>query len=263
MRIPNFLTDEGSILYKNTVGKQISPRVGDIVIKKLGKVICSDTHEVLDVACGPGTISLNLARKYPDIHITGIDASRAMIEQCHQVVEQEGLKNTSFMTMNANAIHFPNRSFDCVVCNLAFPFFSKPQESVKGIHDALKPGGTLLISVPGRNTWKEFFSIAEELTGGMPTFARPFLSKFDKAESLPAAMEAAGFIDLEITANPIPFHFERASEVLNFFQELFSLLNYVPDEIKTDVAEIIDSRFPNGFTMHYEAIIVQAKRPLS
>ena len=32
MRIPNFLTDEGSILYKNTVGKQISPRVGDIVI---------------------------------------------------------------------------------------------------------------------------------------------------------------------------------------------------------------------------------------
>jgi len=37
----------------------------------------------------------------------------------------------------------------------------------------------------------------------------------------------------------------------------------VPDEIKTDVAEIIDFRFPNGFTMHYEAIIVQAKRPLS
>jgi 2-polyprenyl-3-methyl-5-hydroxy-6-metoxy-1,4-benzoquinol methylase len=260
MRVPNFLSEEGSILYKNTVGKQISPRVGEIVIKKSETFMKHDVHEVLDVACGPETVSLNLARKFPDINITGIDASNAMIQQCKNVVEQEGLKNASFTTMNANTIQFPGRSFDFVVCNLAFPFFSKPAESMKGIYDALNPGGSIVISVPGRNTWKEFFAIAEGLMGDIPKFARPFLVKFDKAELLPDAMKEAGFSDIEVAAHPIPFSFSSGSEVLNFFQELFALLNYVPDEIKTDVANIIDTRFPNGFTMHYEAIIVQGKR---
>lgn len=260
MRIPNFLSEEGSILYKNTVGKRISPRVGEIVINEAGKYMNHDTKEALDVACGPGTISLNLARKYPDIQITGIDASSAMIKQCQDTVEKEGLQNASFITMNANTIQFPGRTFDFVVCNLAFPFFSKPKDSMQGIYDALNPGGSIVISVPGRNTWKEFFDIAEGLMGDIPKFARPFLVKFDKAETLPSAMEEVGFSDLNVTHHPIPFTFDSGAEVLNFFQELFALLNYVPDEIKTDVAEMIDTRYPNGFTMHYEAIIVQGKR---
>ncbi|HET7657155.1 MAG TPA: hypothetical protein VFK37_02605, partial [Bacillales bacterium] len=130
-----------------------------------------------------------------------------------------------------------------------------------GIYNVLNPDGTLLMSVPGRNTWKEFFEIGEELLGDTPTFAKPFLSKFDRAEMLPAAMEEAGFNAIVSTANPIPFNFGGGEKLLNFFQQLFSLLSYVPDEIKTNVSEMIDERFPNGFTMHYEAIVVQGRRP--
>lgn len=262
MRVPNFLTEEGSILYKSTVGKQISPKVGEIVIKKIEEFINQNVRQVLDVACGPGTVSINLAKKYPNIKVTGIDSSSAMIKQCTDIVEQEGLKNAKFVTMNADTIQFPNESFDFVVCNLAFPFFSNPTQSTSGILNAMNPGGTILISVPGRNTWKEFFTIGEELLGDIPAFAKPFLSKFDKAETLPDAMEEAGFVELEITHHLIPFTFDKGIEVLNFFQGLFELLNYVPDEIKANVAEIIDTRFPNGFTMHYEAVTVLGKRPI-
>ncbi|HET7657671.1 MAG TPA: class I SAM-dependent methyltransferase, partial [Bacillales bacterium] len=178
MRIPNFLTEEGSILYKNTVGKQISPRVGGIVIAESEKIMEQGVRKVLDVACGPGTISLNLAEKNPHIHVTGIDASEAMIQQCKREAEKVGLQNTTFLTMNADSIQFPGSSFDLVICNLAFPFFSRTNESMKGIYNVLNPDGTLLMSVPGRNTWKEFFEIGEELLGDTPTFAKPFLSKF-------------------------------------------------------------------------------------
>lgn len=260
MRIPNFLSEEGSILYKSTVGKRISPRIGEIVIEKAGEFLNNETRQVLDVACGPGTVSIKLAEKYPNIQITGIDSSSAMIKQCTDQVTQKGLQNATFMMMNANTIQFPKHSFDFVVCNLAFPFFSKPTESMKGMFDVLNPGGTILISVPGRNTWKEFFSVGEELLGDIPVFAKPFLSKFDKAENLPGAMEEAGFSELEITHHLIPFTFERGVEVLNFFQGLFELLNYVPEEIKTNVAEIIDTRYPDDFTMHYEAVTVLSKR---
>lgn len=260
MRIPNFQSEEGSILYKSTVGKLISPRVGEIVIEKAGKFLNDETRQILDVACGPGTVSIKLAEKYPDIQITGIDSSSAMIEQCTDLVAREGLQNASFITMNAETIQFPKHSFDFVVCNLAFPFFSNPTESLRGMLDVLNPGGTILISVPGRNTFKEFFSIGEELFGDIPVFAKPLLSKFDKAEMLPETMEEAGFADLEITRQLIPFTFERGAEVLKFFQNLFELLNVVPDEIKATVAGIIDTRYPDGFTLHYEAVTVLGKR---
>lgn len=183
-----------------------------------------------------------------------------MIKQCTDTVEKEELQNARFITMNADTMQFPKNSFDFVICNLAFPFFSKPTESMSGIFDVLNPGGSILISVPGRNTWKEFFAIGEDLLGDIPVFAKPFLSKFTKAEKLPYAMEEAGFAELDITRHLIPFTFECGANVLNFFQNLFELLNYVPDEIKTNVAEIIDSRYAEGFTMHYEADIVVGKR---
>ncbi|WP_458414670.1 class I SAM-dependent methyltransferase [Schinkia sp. CFF1] len=256
MRIPNFLSEEGSILYKSTVGNQISPKIAEIVIKKAGEFLDGRTSKVLDVACGPGTVSIELAKKYPEIQMTGIDSSSAMIKQCTELAAQEELQNTTFKTMKAEIIEFPEHSFDLVVCNLAFPFFSNSTETMRGMLNVLKPEGTILISVPGRNTWKEFFSIGEELFGDVPVFAKPFLSKFEKAELLPDAMEEAGFAELEITRHLIPFTFESGAEVLNFFQNLFELLNYVPDEIKTNVAGMIDARYPDGFTMHYEAVTV-------
>ncbi len=260
MQIPNFLTEEGSILYKNTVGRLISPRVGEMLIDHAAAWLDDGVRRVLDIGCGPGTVSLNLARKYPDLHITGIDASAAMIRQCEATAAQEGLRNTGFTEMNAAAIEFPESSFDLIVSNLAFPFFAKPKESMRGIHSALRRGGCVIVSVPGRNTWKEFFEVAEEALGDSLQFAKPFLTKFDRAEVLPPAMEEAGFGELTVAARPIPFTFRGGNEVLNFFQELFALLSYVPEEIKNSVSEMIDTRFPHGFTMHYEAILVCGKR---
>lgn len=260
MRIPNFLSEDGCIEFKSTIGKQISPRVGEIVTEKADKFIASNARQVLDVACGPGTVSLNLAKKYPDIHVTGIDSSSAMIKQCMDIVDRDSLKNASFITMNVDSIQFPKNSFDLIVCNLAFPFFAYPTDSMRGILDILNPGGTALFSVPGRNTWKEFFEIGGELFGGTPIFAKPFFAMFDKANALPEVMEEVGYVDVNVSHHLLPFKFDSGAELLNFFQSLFSLLNYIPDEIKASVTDIITTRYPNGFTMHYEAVTVIGNR---
>ncbi|UOF90698.1 class I SAM-dependent methyltransferase [Fodinisporobacter ferrooxydans] len=261
MQIPNFMTEEGSILYKNTVGKVISPKVAEFVIAKTAKLFSTDIQHVLDVACGPGTVSLHLAEQYPDKQFTGIDASAAMIQQCLDTAKLKGLKNTEFLEMNANTIQFPDRTFDFIICNLAFPFFSRPKESMEGMYHVLKRRGTILVSVPGRNTWKEFFLVAEEVLGDSIPFAKPFLSKFDQAETLPISMTEAGFTIVEQTGHKIPFTFANGQAVLRFFQELFSLLSYAPEEIRNEISETIDKKFPSGFTMHYEAVVVQCTHP--
>lgn len=260
MQIPNFLSEDGSILYSNTVGKLISPKVAEIVMDKAIASFDSDVTRILDVACGVGIVSLNLARRFPDKQITGIDYSDAMVQQCKKSAEQKNLKNTNFIVMNANTIQFPKESFDIVLCNLAFPFFTKPKESMTGILNVLRHQGDIVISIPGRETWKEFFAVAEEVLGDSFQFAKPFLVKFDKASALSETMEEVGFINIEETSHKIPFTFAKGKDVLAFFQQLFSMLSYAPDGIKSEIVDAIDKKFPNGFTMHYEAIIVRAVR---
>ena len=129
------------------------------------------------------------------------------------------------------------------------------------LHDALRPDGVTLLTVPGRTTWSEFFSVAEDVMGNMVSMARPFLMKFTQAEALSDALRDAGFADITETSWEITFTFSAGVDVLAFFGELFHLLEYSPPAMRAELAATIDSRFPDGFTMHYEARMVRARRP--
>ncbi len=260
MRVPNFKTEEGAILYSNTVGKQIAPRVADLLCEAIEKETANGTvTDVLDLGCGPGTVSLRLAADHPEWNVIGVDSSHGMIGQCTARAQEKGLRNVHFVHMDA--AQRLDKPFDLAVCNLAFPFFNKPRESMLALHDALRPDGVTLLTVPGRTTWSEFFSVAEDIMGNMVSMARPFLMKFTQAEALSGALRGADFADITETGLEIPFTFSAGAEVLAFFGELFHLLEYSPPALREELAATIDSRFPDGFTMHYEARMVRARRP--
>lgn len=68
MRIPNFNTTEGSRLYQNTVGQQIAPRVADLLLAHIKRQLGSDAQarrDILELGCGPGTLTVPLAQTYP------------------------------------------------------------------------------------------------------------------------------------------------------------------------------------------------------
>jgi 2-polyprenyl-3-methyl-5-hydroxy-6-metoxy-1,4-benzoquinol methylase len=261
MQIPNFNTDEGALLYANTIGQLISPRVADEVMHLLDETITNDVQTILDAGCGPGTVSLYLASKYPNRQVHGIDASAAMIAQCEEKAESQGLKNATFDHMKVDDLDFGDRKFDLVVCNLAFPFFSNPVHNMQKVFEVLRPGGIVCFSVIGKDTWKEFFEVAEETLGEMVRMARPFLLKFAKAEKLPSSMELAGFNHLTLHNKYIPFEFANGSDVLSFFSNLFSLLSFAPVEMREELTHAIDKVYSNGFKMHYHALIAVAKKP--
>lgn len=260
MRIPDFKSEEGSVLYKNTVGKLISPRVAEVLSQQIQPVI-SKFNSVLDLGCGPGTLCLPLAEAHPDLRITAVDASEAMVDLVRTSAEERGLHNLRIATMDAGHIDLDPASFDAVLCNLAFPFFPRPYDSTRELFTVVKPGGQVYFTVPGRNTWNEFFQVAEEVLGDMIQMARPFLSKFTQAEVLPAALEGAGFEQVSEIRTLLPFQFANGQDVLSFFGELFHLLDYAPNDVQADLAEAIDRHHPDGFTMHYEAVLRTAKRP--
>lgn len=72
-------------------------------------------HDVLDIACGPGGWVQEVAFAYPDIEVTGIDISKAMIEYAHMQAHIQHLENAHFEVMDATQpLDFRSDSFDLV-----------------------------------------------------------------------------------------------------------------------------------------------------
>ena len=101
--------------------------------------------KVLDLACGPGFISCELARMVGDGSVNGVDISEKLIAVAHQAKASEKVENVSFSTGNVYELALPENSFDFVYARFLFQHLEKPQLALRNILRVLKPGGVLCV----------------------------------------------------------------------------------------------------------------------
>lgn len=99
--------------------------------------------DVLEVAPGPGFFSIELA-KLGDFRITGLDASRTLVEIAGESARAAGVP-VDFRRGNASAMPFADRSFDFIYCSAAFKNFSQPVQALDEMYRVLRGGGQALI----------------------------------------------------------------------------------------------------------------------
>jgi ubiquinone/menaquinone biosynthesis C-methylase UbiE len=102
--------------------------------------------EAVDVGCGPGQLAIELARRSPGLHVTGIDLSDEMLAQGRDNARRAGVTNrVSFRRGDAQQIPFPDTSLDLVVSTLSLHHWSDPVTVLDEIGRVLRPGGSFLI----------------------------------------------------------------------------------------------------------------------
>ncbi len=105
----------------------------------------SAIHDILDVACGPAGWALDFAYAHSQIHITGVDISKKMINYANV----RKLPNTTFHVMNVlHGLDFPDASFDLVNARLIFSFMP-PTAWPALIQECLRvtrPGGLIRLT---------------------------------------------------------------------------------------------------------------------
>jgi SAM-dependent methyltransferase len=112
---------------------------------------------VLDLGCGVGRHSLELARR--GFQVTGVDRTRSYLDKAIARAEEENL-DVEFVQEDMRKFIRPN-SFDCVInMYTSFSYFEDPEEDskvVENVYKSLNPGGAFIIETHGKETLARVF----------------------------------------------------------------------------------------------------------
>ena len=102
---------------------------------------------ILDLACGPGTLSYRLARAVvPDGEVVGVDLAPGMIELAQRGTPAD--LPLRFDLMDIEELRFPDASFDAAACGHGFQFVPDLARALGEARRVLKPGSRMGASVP-------------------------------------------------------------------------------------------------------------------
>ena len=103
----------------------------------------SPGNTVLDVACGTGVLAREAARSVqPEGKVTGLDRNEVMLTVARRVAPA-----IDWRQGRAEALPFPDGSFDAVVSQFGLMFFEDREGALKEMWRVLKPGGRLAVAV--------------------------------------------------------------------------------------------------------------------
>src|SRR5215210_6967395 len=123
------------------LGSLFGPIAADVA------AVAPDGARVLEVGCGPGHLSIRLARQH-GLNITGLDLDPAMIERARANAVRAGDGNErrpSFLVGDVASIPFPEGSFDLVVSTLSMHHWANPTAGLAEIDRVLRPGARALV----------------------------------------------------------------------------------------------------------------------
>ena len=98
---------------------------------------------ILDIGCGPGSITADLAALVPEGNVIGIDNGTEVVEKARIMAEERGLENISFQVGNAHALDFPDQSFDVVHAHQVLQHIGDPPHALREWRRVVKPGGLI------------------------------------------------------------------------------------------------------------------------
>lgn len=136
--------------------------------------------KILDIGCGPGTITADLAERVPDGHVTGVDHAPGILDQARRTTAERGLDNVEFAVADVHALEYPDDTFCVVHAHQVLQHVGDPVQALREMHRVTKPGGLIAVrdadfssmtwypSTPGMDAWLDLYLRVARANGGEP-----------------------------------------------------------------------------------------------
>ncbi len=171
---------------------------------------------ILDVGCGPGSITIGLARRVPDGRVTGIDVVEAVLEQARDLAAEAGVDNVVFEHGDLYALDYADGSFDVAYAHQVLQHLTEPERALREIQRVLRPGGLVALRDADYGTMVHAPDSAE-LRRWLELYHDVALrngAQADAGRYLNGWLLSAGFEEIEMSASSWVFH--RPRQVLNW-----------------------------------------------
>lgn len=171
---------------------------------------------VLDIGSAHGEPGLAVATAVgPTGHVTLVDLAPDLLAHAAERARVSGLRNVTTKTADAHDLPFPTASFDPITSRLAAMYFADRQQAFGEALRVLIPGGRAAYLVWGSVDQPMFRDIIGVLFKYVPPAddqEGPSPFSFSTAGTLTAALEDAGFVDVEEEAVRLPTSFPATPE---------------------------------------------------
>lgn len=139
---------------------------------------------VLDIGCGPGTITADLAALVPGGRVTGIDRAPEILDQARATAAERGLDHTDFAVGDVQELAYPDGSFDVVHAHQVLQHVGDPVRALREMRRVTRPGGLVAVrdadyaamtwypASAGLDTWLDLYERVARSGGGEPDAGR-------------------------------------------------------------------------------------------
>jgi cyclopropane-fatty-acyl-phospholipid synthase len=107
----------------------------------------ADGHDVLDLGCGWGTLSLFLAEQFPRCRVTGLSNSHSQEAFIDRQARARGLTNLTIVTADIRQHEFPAASFDRIVSIEMFEHMRNYERLLAKVAGRMRPDALLFVHV--------------------------------------------------------------------------------------------------------------------
>ena len=126
------------------------------------KLKLKGNEALLDIGCGDGKITAELAKCMPNGLVVGIDSSAQMIKLSQNTFSNRNYPNLSFQVMDTRKLIFQNE-FDMIFSNAALHWIVDQKAVLQGVQRSLKTGGRILFQMAGKANAHSVLRILDNL----------------------------------------------------------------------------------------------------
>lgn len=184
--------------------ERLDRQIGPIGKAAMARAAFRAGDRVLDVGCGCGETSLDIAGHVAPGEVTGLDASAALLEIARDTARGRGVSNLLFRQGDAQVEALPPASFDVLFSRFGVMFFEDPQAAFSNLRRALRPGARLAFCcwrTPAENQWLSvpLQAAAHLLPPSPPSDPQaPGPFAFADRDRVSGILAGAGFADVEV-----------------------------------------------------------------
>ncbi len=157
--------------------------------------------KILDVGCGPASITVGLARWAHRGHVTGIEPGGEILNTAAATVASSGVGNVTIEAASVYALPYPADSFDMAYAHQVTQHLSDPVRAISAMAQVVRPGGWVAVRDSDYSTMRSYPS-SDEIARWRElyrTVSRRNGAELDAGRHLFAWFRAAGLTQVQMS----------------------------------------------------------------